>query len=615
MRDFLVLIKPFRSAFLLAILALFCSSFFNAGLTLLAQPLLDDVLSDTSTLTEPKTEKVIAYRERMELATVWLQDHGIAVPDFSGSMSPFAWAFLALLFFLGEAVFDFFGTYLLGRVGISVVVNLRQDIIDKVMGLSMRFFSQMNSGDVLTRLNSDVMRIQTAISVKMGELGKEATRCMIYVFMAFWLDWKLSLTLFLLVPMVGIPMNIFTRKIRRFSSRSQTYLSSLTSRFKEVLTGIRIVKGFQREPFESAKLGSINQSFDHFAVRELKIIALTRPVMSAIGMLVLLSFIVYGSLMIKGGHISSGEFVVYILAIYQLYQPIKRIARANSEIQQAVGVLPRIQELMSWNNEILEVAQPKRFPNYPNLSEVSYQKVCFSYTSDNSRPLVLSEVDLKINRGQVVALVGSSGSGKSSMSNLLPRFYDVTGGSIQIDGVDIRDMSKDDLRGLIAIVTQDTVLFDDSVFNNIAYGREDLPLEMVEAAARKAFAHHFIEELEQGYQTFIGENGNKLSGGQRQRLSIARAILKDAPVLILDEATSALDTESEKEVQMALDNLMETKTTLVIAHRLSTIRGADHIVVLDQGQIVQRGNHQSLLAEEGIYRKLIEMQEEGRHAL
>ncbi len=619
MRDILALMRPYALTFALAIMALFCSSLFNAALTGLAQPLIDQVLSDGNTQVTSKGDKIFGYQEKMAQLTHWLDEHGVHLGDVENTarnMSPLAWALIALFVFLGEAFFDFLGTYMLGRIGLLVVVSIRQDIIDRVMGLSMRFFGQVNSGDILTRLNSDVMRLQTAISVKLGEMSKEVTLIAMYALLAFYLNFYLSLTLFLLVPLVGIPINIFTRKIRKYASRSQDSLSVLSSRFKEVLTGIRIVKGFQRERFESEKLAGVNQSFLHYAMRELKVIALTRPIMSAIGMVVLLSFITYGSLRIKSGALSSGDFILYVLAIYQLYQPIKRVARANSELQQAVGVLPRITELKSWHNEIVEPAEPKRFPGYPQIERIHFDHVGFAYQPrGEAGPAVLEDVDLELNHGQVVALVGASGSGKSSLVNLLPRFYDVSAGAVRFNGLDIREMALADLLDLIAIVTQDTVLFDDTVFNNIAYGCEDIDPALVEAAARQAFAHLFICALEQGYQTRIGENGGKLSGGQRQRLSIARAILKNAPVLILDEATSALDTESEKEVQMALDNLMKTRTTLVIAHRLSTIRGADHIVVLDRGRVVERGDHASLMQRGGIYRKLIEMQEEERHAV
>lgn len=618
MKDFLALLNPHKIAFSLALCALLLSSLFNAGLTALAEPLMDQVLGSGGQA-ESRSEKLFGLSEKMAHISEWLADQGVMVQELevdSKTMTPFAWAILALFIFSGEAFFDFMGTYSLGRIGLCVVVSLRQDIINKVMSLSMSFFGTFNSGEVLTRLNSDVLRVQTAISVKLGEMVKELTRSLMYLMLAFYLQFKLSLGLFVLVPLVGLPIHIFTRKIRKYAAQSQAFLGRLTSRFKEVLVGIRIVKGFQREPFESEKLAAENRNFFKYAMRELMIIALTRPIMGAIGMVMILSFISVGSLMIQSGQMTAGQFIVYVLVIYQLYQPIKRMARANSEIQQAVGVLPRIHEMMRWDNEIKEPVRPTRFKGYPKLKQITFDQVNFHYPSSGKpAAVVLQHLDLTVEQGKVVALVGASGSGKSSLLNLLPRFYDVNAGAVSINNLDIRHMSKHDLRALFAIVTQDTLLFDDTVFNNIAYGIEDTSLEQVREAAKQAFADHFIMDLEKEYQTRIGENGNSLSGGQRQRLAIARAILKNAPVLILDEATSALDSESEKEVQRALDHLMKTKTTLVIAHRLSTIRSADSIVLMDQGRIVERGNHKTLMEKKGSYHKLITMQKEENHAL
>lgn len=619
MKEILKLLRPYRTIFILAILALIGSSFFNATITALVEPLMDNVF-DISSADEPKvpsrTEKIFGFNEKMENLNIWLKDQGI---DFMGlkdqatsSMTPLSWAILVLIVFLLQSIFDFVGTYSLGRIGISIVVSMRQELIEKIMAMSMRFFGTFNSGELLTRVNADVIRLQNAVSIKLGEMLKEATRCIIYGALAFVIDWKLSFTLFLLIPMVGIPVSIMTRKIRKYSIRSQNLLGQLSAHFKEVLVGMRIVKGFQKEGFEARRLAEINRQFFRWAKNELKVVALTRPIMGLIGMIFILGFVFYGSVQIQNGESTGGQFVLYILAVYNLYQPIKRMTRANSELQQAVGVIPRLQEILNWDNEIKEKTETQRFESYPRVEEITFDNVHFSY--EGSEASVLNGVDLSVKKGSVVALVGSSGSGKSSLVQLLPRFYDVSDGAVRINGTDLRDMSKHDLRGLFAMVTQDTLLFDDTVFNNIAYGQPEASRESVEEAARQAFAHDFIMSLPEGYETVIGENGSSLSGGQRQRLSIARAIFKNAPILILDEATSALDTESEKEVQLALDNLMETKTTLVIAHRLSTIRGADEIVVLDKGRIVEQGHHQELMEHHGFYRRLIKMQEEGTHA-
>ncbi len=614
MNKLLRLLMPHRLLFTTAVLVLMLASFFNAALTGLVTSLMDNVLTDTPSTVESRADKIFGYKEKLEGLKNNIEEWGIPLTDLSDQarnmdlVNPLPWALMALIVFTLQALSDFIGTYAMGRIGLKVVVDLRQRLIDKVMFLSMSFFKEFNTGEILARVNTDVLRVQSAVSIKLGELVKEASNTVVFLVLAFVIDWKLSLTLFVLVPMVGLPIAVFTRKIRKYASKSQTFLGHLTAHLKEVLVGIRIVKGFQKEAFESEKLNERNRSFLKYALRELRVIALTTPIMSLIGMVVILIFVAYGGAMIQNGTMTRGDFLLYLLVVYQLYQPIKRIARANSEVQQAVGILPRIEEILQWENEVLEAEPPLRFEGYPCIERIRFENVGFHYDSPNEP--VLYHIDLTVGRGTVVALVGPSGSGKSTMVNLLPRFYDVHEGKITLNDQDIRTMAKRDLRALIGVVTQDTILFHDTVHNNIAYGLKDMSRERVVEAAKKAFAHQFITELPNGYDSDIGESGGKLSGGQRQRISIARAILKDAPILILDEATSALDTESEREVQLALENLMRTKTTFVIAHRLSTIRQANLIVVLDQGRIVERGNHESLSAQNGLYSKLIQMQEE-----
>jgi len=618
MKKLFALLVPYKGFFAVALLALILSSFFNAALTGLVTSLMDGVLTEAPAKTESKADQIFGYQKKLADIKNWVQDLGIPLDSLSEKapeldvVNPLPWAILAFIVFSLQALFDFLGTYFMGRIGLKVIVQMRQDLIDKVVFMPLTFYKQFNTGELLTRINTDVVRIRQAVSVKLGELIKEAANTFMFLILAFVMDWKLSLTLFVLVPMVGLPISIFTRKIRKYASKSQVSLGHLTSRLKEVLTGIRIVKSFRKEAFESELLAKRNQSFLKYALRELRIVALTTPIMSLIGMVVILSFVWYGGTMIQNGSMTRGDFLFYLLIVYQLYQPIKRIARANSEIQQAVGVLPRIEEILDWDSEIKDPASPKRFPSWPELEEISFNKVGFHYNDPNEP--VLKGIDLRVKKGTVVALVGPSGGGKSTLVNLIPRFYDVISGSITLNGVDLRDMARADVRALIGVVTQDTILFDDTVHENIAYGMRNVSREAVEEAARKAHAHGFISELPQGYDTLIGEGGGLLSGGQRQRISIARAILEDAPLLILDEATSALDTESERAVQLALEYLMKTKTTFVIAHRLSTIRQAHEILVLEEGQIVERGNHKSLMARGGLYHKLIEMQKEGSHA-
>lgn len=623
MKKLLALLKPYRGIFLLAMAALVMGAVANSALTGLVSSLMNNVMTEQAGSADSQADKLFGYKEKLAFLEQSLKDWGVPLDALGRAkdealVNPIPWSLLAVFVFLTQAFFNYLGTYTMGRIGLMVVVGLRQELTEKMMALSMNFFKHYSTGDLITRVNTDVLRIQQAISVKTGEMIKEGANVIVFIGVVFFLNWKLSTTLFVLVPMVGIPVSIFSRKIRKYSRQSQSFLGALTAHLKEVLVGIQIVKGFRKEAFEAAKLRDINRLFLKYALRELRIMAVTTPVMGLIGMVVVVSFVCYGSLIIQRGEMNQGDFLFYLLAVYQLYQPIKRMARANSDIQQAIGVLPRIDEILEWDNEILEPATPVKVPDYPNVRALRFEAVSFRYRDqdeEDSREWVLDQVDFEVGRGQVTALVGASGSGKSTLAKLLPRFYDVSAGAVTINGVDIRAMAKSELRDLFALVTQDTVLFDDTVHNNIAYGMPEASAEQVAAAAHQAFAHGFIERLPDGYQTMIGEAGSRLSGGQRQRISIARAILRDAPVLILDEATSALDTESEREVQQALDALMRDRTTLVIAHRLSTIRKADQILVLDEGRVVERGDHVSLLAQDGLYRKLIQMQEEGHRAL
>ncbi|CAM2066864.1 ABC transporter ATP-binding protein [Sulfidibacter corallicola] len=620
MKDLIRLLKPYRAAFGMALVALILAAVFNSALTGLITSLMDNVLTDSATQVQSQADRLFGYKEKLQGLQNWLNEFGVPLEAIREArtdalINPIPWAVMAIVVFCCQALFNYIGTYTMGKVGVTVVVDLRQAMIDKVMTMSMRFFKEYSTGDILTRINTDVLRIQQAISVKFGEMIKEAANVVVFLFLAFFINWKLSLTLFVLVPMVGLPVAVFSRKIRKYSRKSQSFLSALTSHLKEVLVGMQIVKGYQKESFESTKLAQTNSLFFKYALRELRITAVTTPVMGLIGMVVVVSFVCYGSLVVQNGTMSQGDFLFYILVIYQLYQPIKRMARANSDIQQAVGVLPRIAEVMEWDNEIREPEHPQSMPGHPQVENLAFRKVRFRYGDQPDEPWVLDGIDLEVGHGEVVALVGASGSGKSTLVKLLPRFYDISDGALEINGLDIRRMPKAELRGLFGLVSQDTVLFDDTVHNNIAYGLKDASREDVIDAAKKANAHEFIGQLADGYDTTIGESGNQLSGGQRQRLSIARAILKDAPVLILDEATSALDTQAEREVQQALDTLMKSKTTLVIAHRLSTIRKADTILVLDKGRIVERGDHEALMKNHGVYRRLIQLQEEGIHAL
>ncbi|MCB1044300.1 MAG: ABC transporter ATP-binding protein [Acidobacteria bacterium] len=606
---------PYKAHFVAALFSLIMAAFFGAALTATVKPLFDEVLATGPKVEESpsRVDQIFKYQDEMlDDFKTWLQEAGISLDRLGmgdGGFdleNPLPWALLVLVVFLAQSIFEFLGTYTMGRIGLHVVVDVRRQLLEHVMSLPLQFFKSFGTGDVLSRVNNDVTRIQNAISSKVGELIKEGTLSIVLVVLLFWMSFKASLVLFVLVPLIGGPVVYFTRKIRKNAQRSQAALGKLSAHLKEVLVGVRIVKAFNREQFEANRLDYDNRSFLKYALRELLIVSLTTPVIGFVGIVVIVSFVSFGSYVVQTTNLSSGDFMVYVLFIYQLYQPIKRMARANSELQQAAGVLPRIEEVLAWKNDILEPKEPVRPGPFPQVEQIAFDHVSFTYQP--GKDPAVHDVSFQVACGTTVALVGASGSGKSTLVNLLPRFYDPTSGRILIDGVDIRQMSKRDLRDLIGVVTQDTILFDDTVHNNIAYGSV-VDREQVRAAAEQAYAHEFIDHLDYGYDTMIGESGNRLSGGQRQRISIARAILKNAPILILDEATSALDTESERVVQLALDNLMMQKTTIVVAHRLSTIRRADCILVMEQGRVVERGNHKSLMGQNGAYQRLIRLQE------
>jgi ATP-binding cassette, subfamily B, bacterial MsbA len=504
--------------------------------------------------------------------------------------------------FVLRGVAGFGSTYLTEYVGQRIVADLRNAVNDHIQHLSLSFFNRTPTGTIVSRITNDVALVRMALTDAVTSILKDSSSLLILVAVAFYQDWVLSLIAFVVFPASVLPIIRLSKRLRAFSKRGQASMGTMTMLLQETIQGNRVVKAFGMEGYEEQRFAEENDRLFRLYMKGTRIRAFTNPMMEILAAFGIAGVVWYGGYSVIVGGRTQGEFLAFLTALFLLYDPFKGLAKTNTVIQQAMGAAERVVELLDTVTDVVDRpgAQPLRGIRHG----IRFESVNFRYDHE----LVLRRVDLEIRRGEVVALVGTSGGGKSTLADLIPRFYDVPEGQITIDGIDIRDYTLASLRAHIAIVTQHTFLFNDTVRSNIAYGDITKNMDAIVAAAQAAHAHDFIMELPNGYDTAIGELGVKLSGGQRQRLAIARALLKDAPILVLDEATSALDNESERLVQSALETLMHNRTTLVIAHRLSTIRRADHIVVVVHGRIVEQGTHDELLALNAEYRKLYDLQ-------
>ncbi len=505
------------------------------------------------------------------------------------------------IFFL-KGFFDYGQAFLMSYVGQRIIADLREKIYHHLQSLSLSFFTRNPTGVLMSRILNDVNLIQGAVTDAVTGLLKDVFTLVGLVAVIFYRDWKLALIAMVVFPVAVVPIVKFGRKLRSYSTRSQSAMANLTTILLETLTGARIVKAFNMEDHERQRFAKENRRLFGILVKAVRVRAISHPLMEFLGGVGIAFIVFYGGYNVIQGGATPGTFFSFLAALLMLYEPVKRLSGVNNTVQQGLAAATRIFEVLDAVPEIQSKPEAKELASVSR--GIEYQNVSFKYEED----WVLRNINLHIRVGEMVAFVGSSGGGKTTLVNLLPRFYDVTAGKIKIDGVDIRDYRVESLRNNIGIVTQQTILFNDTVRNNIAYGNIEQPFEEIVKAAEAAYAQGFIQNLPQGYDTIIGEQGVKLSGGERQRLSIARALLKNAPILILDEATSSLDSESEIEVQKALEYLMAGRTTLVIAHRLSTIRKADRIMVLSDGEIVEEGTHEELLAKGGEYKKLYLLQ-------
>lgn len=564
-------LRPYGRKLLIAMTAMIIVALFNAVQAYMVQPLLDKIF----------------YEKNAR----WLT----ALPL----------ALLAVFFVKG--VFYFFYSYLLEWVGQSVIKDLRNSLYSHLHELSMSFFYKNSTGELVSRIMSDVAMLQGTVSHALIYVLRDFFTVIGLLAVIFYMDWRLALVSLIFIPMAAVPIVVFGKKFRRISTSYQQGIGEASNFLNETVRGIRIVKAFCAEEQEKRRFAVKMQQLFDILMTETRYRSLSHPLIEFLGGIGMALIIWFGGMEVLKGHSTPGTFMSFLTALVMLYEPVKGVSKLNATVQSGLAGAARIFALLDTEPEIHEQAQAIALP--PFSRQIEFRDVTFAYQPGEP---VLRNISLKIAQGEVIAVVGPSGGGKSSLASLLPRFHEVTAGAVLIDGHDLRDLTLHSLRSQIAIVTQQTILFNDTVRSNIAYGSPNCSEEEVRRAAAAAFALEFIEAFPQGFDTVIGESGVRLSGGQQQRISIARAILKNAPILILDEATSALDTESERKVQQALDNLMKNRTTLVIAHRLSTIKNADRIVVMQEGRIIEEGSHESLLQQGGMYEGLHSLQHTAR---
>ena len=589
-------VRPYWFRLLISVMLMAAVGAFEALTALLIGPVFDRVLNPTSPSNEVMLVKSIPIWERS-------LDLRLFVPDWIHNV----WTVVAVVIVtvtLGKAICEYLASYLVNYIGFAVVTDLRNQLYDKVIHQPLRFFHGEATGRLMSAIVNDIEKIQLAVSHVLADFLRQSFTLLAMVGVLLLLDPKLALiSLPLLVAVVLYASAKIGRRVRRTTRKTQDNVAEISQILQETISGIRIVKAFAMEKFELGRFREVARRLFRVNLRYVRVQALTSPLMELLGALMIMVMLWVGRDRIKADVLTPGAFLVFVYALLKMYEPIKRLTGVSNAFQQALGASAKVFQYLDVREEVREKPGAIQLPTFGK--EVVFDNISFHYEPEWP---VLRHIHLRAGRGEVVAIVGPSGVGKTSLVNLIPRFYDVTAGRVLLDGHDVRDLTLASLREQIGMVTQETILFDATVRNNICYGRAEMPDEQVFAAARAAMAHEFILELPQGYDTMIAERGARLSGGQRQRLAIARALLKNPPILILDEATSELDSESERLVQEALGNLMAGRTVFVIAHRLATVRRADKIVVLERGTIVEVGTHAELLESGGVYRRLHQLQ-------
>jgi subfamily B ATP-binding cassette protein MsbA len=589
--------QPYVLQLLLSVLLMAVYAAMAGFRVMLIRPIVDNVLSPTAASAELLNFQIPVIHKWVHLQAFFplrLQN---------------AWAIVAIALIgsaIVKSVCDYLGTLLANKAGFGMVTDLRNDLYDAILRRSTAFFQRHTTGTLISTLINDVERVQNAMATVLVDFLQQLFTLLVMIGVVIHAGGKMAWVLLLFLPVIVSSARRIGRGVRRTTRRGQDKLAEIQNIVHESITGNGIVKAFGMESWEMNRFRRAADRLLAANMRSVAVQAISSPLMDALGAVAIALLLLFGQRRIVHGHWTIGTFIEFLASVILLYDPVRKMPLYYNSFQQASGASQKIFQFIDEQDEVLERKKAIALKGFEGLIE--FRDAHFGYEREGDTREVLHGVSLTVRRGEVVALVGPSGAGKSTMVNLLPRFYDVTGGAILLDDHDIRDLTLVSLRKQIGKVTQETVLFNDSVRNNIAYGQPDVPMERIEAAAKAALAHDFILRLPDGYDTVIGERGARLSGGERQRLAIARALLKDAPILILDEATSSLDTESEAAVQAALGNLMQGRTVLVIAHRLSTVRRADRIAVMERGSITELGSHEELLAINGTYSRLYKLQ-------